>query len=123
MQKGTNVILRFLLFYLMAAAPALAQNLDRLHERAQKLLLLRTAGDKGQAVQYIETPSREEFLQSKPFPMLEPQLTGFEFTNDPKAVYVLFKAKVLLPDIGAVPRTGRELWVWDKKDWFLHIEN
>jgi hypothetical protein len=50
-------------------------------------------------------------------------VVGFEFRPDPKVVYVIFKAMVVLPQIGPVPRTGREPWVWDKKDWFLRIED
>jgi hypothetical protein len=110
---------------LFLSGVGLGQDLNRLQGRAQKLLELRSSinMNKTAAAQYIEAPYRQEFVESRPpFPMMDAQVVGLEFSPDPKLVYVIFKAKVILPEIGAVPRTGREPWVWDKKDWFLKIE-
>jgi hypothetical protein len=108
------------------ATSSFGQDLNRLQDRAQKLLSLRSIdknplSKKTDAAPYIETKSRDKFLDLSPFPMQDARVSGFEFTNDPKLVYVLFKAKVVLPELGPVPRTGREPWVWDKKDWFLTL--
>jgi hypothetical protein len=113
-----------ILLSLMVTAAGYSQDLNRLQARAQKLLDLRSSlkSNKSAAAQYINMPDRPEFLETNPLPMQDAKVVGLEFTDDPKLVYVVFKAKVVLPDIGAVPRTGREPWVWDKKDWFLHIE-
>jgi len=106
---------------LIFSTVSFSQDLNRLQERAQKLLALRSSDKKAEAAQYIDTKSREAFLEEHPFPMRDAHVTGFEFTNDSKVVYVLFKANVILPELGPVPRTGREPWVWDKKDWFLSL--
>jgi hypothetical protein len=107
-------------------APAcFGQDLNKLQSRVEKLFELRTTVNmnKRLAVQYVETPSRDRFLESRPLPMIDARVLGFEFTADPKVVQVIFNAKVIIPDIGIAPRTGRELWVWDKKDWFLRLED
>jgi hypothetical protein len=112
-------------FFLAALTkPALAQNLDRLPDRAQQLLTLRSTLkiDKQKAVQFLVRENRQEFLESNPLPMSDAKVTGLEFTNDKKLVYVIFTAKVFLPEIGPVPRTGKESWVWDKSNWFLRLD-
>jgi hypothetical protein len=109
------------------ATSSFGQDLNRLYDRAQKLLSLRSIdksplAKKTDAAPYIETKSRDRFLELNPFPMQDARVSGFEFTNDPKLVYVLFKANVVLPELGhPVPRVGKEPWVWDKKDWFLTL--
>src|SRR5262245_5319596 len=110
---------------LTISASALGQDLNRLQSRAQKALSLRSSlnVDKSQVTPYIESKSRQQFLEGRPFPISDAHMTGLEFTDDPKLVYVIFRAKVLLPEIGSVPRTGREAWVWDNKDWFLRLED
>src|SRR4029453_3163279 len=119
-----STILSFFLVS-MIVATAVGQDLNRLQSRAEKLLTLKSGLkiDKAQAVQYLESKSRQEFLESNPFPMSDAQVTGIEFTSDPKSVYVIFKAKVFLPEIGWVPRTGREPWLWENKNWFLRLED
>jgi hypothetical protein len=109
----------------LTATTLSGQDLNRLRNRAQELLVLRSTVDikKVQAVQYIQTENRQEFLESRPLPMRDAHVTGYEFTDDPKVVYVIFKALVIIPEMGPVPRTGREPWVWDKKDWFLRLED
>jgi|RhiMetdeSRZDD1v2_1073273.scaffolds.fasta_scaffold72554_3 hypothetical protein len=121
--KRKSVFVLFLSLFL--GGLGFGQDLNRLQGRAQKLLELRSPIDinKTAAAQYIEAPYRQQFLESRPFPMTDAQVVGLEFSSDPKLVYVIFKAKVILPQIGPVPRTGREPWVWDKKDWFLRIED
>jgi hypothetical protein len=121
MTKAAFVISLALTF----SANGWSQDLNRLQARAQKLLSLRSSVniDKAQAAQYIESKGRQEFLEGRPLPMSEAHVTGFELTDDPKLVYVIFKAKVLLPEIGYVPRTGREAWIWENKDWFFHVED
>src|SRR5262245_19078724 len=96
-----STFLPFFLFSLIAAN-ALGQDLNQLQSRAEQLLTLRSAVkiDKTQAVQYLESKSRQEYLESNPFPITDAHVTGFEFTGDPKRVYVIFKAKVSLPEIG-----------------------
>jgi hypothetical protein len=105
--------------------PASAQNLDRLPGRAQQLLTLRSTVniDKPKAVQFIAQQDRQDFLESNPLPMMDAKVTGLEFTNDPKVVYVTFTAKVMLPDIGPVPRNGKEPWIWVKNNWFLRSDD
>jgi hypothetical protein len=120
-----RIVVAVVVVLFAAVAQAFSQDLNRLQARAQKLLDLRSTVviNKTQAAPYIEAAKRLEFLESKPLPMQDAKVVGFEFTDDPRLVYVVFKAKVVLPDIGAVPRTGREPWVWDKKDWFLRLED
>jgi len=118
-----NQLWTVLLIALMVTAGH-AQDLNRLQSRAQKLLDLRSSLKTGKVTlsEYVEAKSRAEYLELSPLPMQDAQVIGLEFTPDPKVVYVLFKAKVMLPDIGPVPRTGKEPWVWDNKDWFLRLE-
>jgi hypothetical protein len=111
-----------LLVELLFSLSLFGQDLSRLRERAEKSLALRADGNKAQAAQYIDAAGRSAFLDTSPFPMRDVHMRGFEFTDDPKVVIVLFDARVLLPEVGFIPRNGRERWVWDKKDWFLRIE-
>jgi hypothetical protein len=110
-------------FHLFIAAGVFAQDLDRLRDRAQNFLALRKTGDKARAVQYIESGNRQEFLESRPYPLLQAKMLGLEFSADSKAVVVVFQATMMVPEVGMVNRTGRETWIWDGKDWFLRVED
>ncbi len=123
MKKAIDVFLGSCIFLFLISTPASAQDLNRLRDRAQKLLQLRVTGNKGQAVQYVDSKQREDFLQSRPLPIQEPKIVGLEFTDDPALVYVVVKSKVVLPDLGTTIHTRPEPWIWDKKDWFFHMED
>lgn len=55
--------------------------------------------------------------------MSKPKIEGFEFTSDPKTVYVLYSATFMIQDVGPVSARVREPWNWDGKDWFLEIKD
>src|SRR5206468_947841 len=98
-KSACKKVLTTAVFVILAANVSFAQDLNRLQSRAQKFLSLRSSVnmDKRAAGQYVEDAKRQEFEESKPFPMQDVQIIGLEFTNDPKLVYVVFKAKVMLP--------------------------
>jgi hypothetical protein len=111
----------FLFVFSAFSATVFAQSLDKLTDRARHVLALRVNGNKSEAVRYFEPASRNDFLDRKPFPMSNVQVTGLELTDDAKMVYVVFKATFTAPDFGPFQATVREPWIWDGKDWFLRL--
>ena len=118
MRKVILVLLQSIL-----VTSAFGQDLTKLQDRAKRLLALRSAGNKSDAVQYVEASKRNAFLDRNAPPMSDPRLVALEFTDDPKVMTVAFRATFAVAGAGSFPLTVRESWIWNGKDWFLRIED
>jgi hypothetical protein len=102
---------------------ASAENLDKLLSRAQRYLEARAAANRLEMQRFVPVDKRNEFLNRTPPPMSNPKMGGFEFTSDPRTVYVVYTATFMIPDVGPFSARVREAWNWDGKDWFLEIKD
>jgi hypothetical protein len=113
----------FFLLQVLISTSVFAQNLNRLEDRANKYLALRSAGNRAEAVTYVEISQRNDFINRTPPLLTEPQILALEFTDNPKLVYVAYKANVKVAETPPISATIREPWLWNGKDWFLTFDN
>src|SRR5436190_24280163 len=100
-----------LVFILLTAWPALAQDLSQLQDRATKLWDLRKQANKLDALQLIDPQTRQTYLQGNEPPIISFKVTGLEFTDDHNRIVVVAKIRQVLPQIGEMDLVVREPWI------------
>src|SRR5262245_44701089 len=96
----TNLRLILLAGFLLNGSICIGQDLNKLPKRVSQLWALRQQGKKDEALRYIDPDTRQRYLSSAENPIAKIDISGLEFTNDPKRMYVVFKARLSLPQMG-----------------------
>lgn len=107
---------------LILASPAFSQDLNRLLPRARRFFELSVAGNKIEAVKFVEKARQNEYLSADSLPMTNVRFVGLEFGEDPNVVYATFAATLFLPEVGRIATTPRVTWAWNGKDWFVRLQ-
>jgi len=114
--------LLFLTFSLFSPY-ALAQDLDKLHDRAELLWAERAKGDRASKSKAAEFISREFRNNFPMYPEVKgPAVTGLGFTDDKNRVLVSAKGTMFIPNVGEFPQEIVEPWVWANGNWFVEVK-
>lgn len=115
-------VARTILLLFLVAVPSIAQDLNRLRERADEFWQLRVAGNRLQAAAFVESTGREAFMAQSPPRILDARIAEIEFIEGSDDVVVHVEAHVsFTPEIAAMAWPLSETWLWDGEDWFVRV--
>jgi len=111
----------FLGFICLAGGGTLcAQDLGQLTQRVTGLWEARIRSSKSAAVKFVDPQTQDAFLDQIDTPVLGFKLSGIEFTDDPKQVYVTVKVRGVVAQLGELERVVRDSWIWKDGQWLMH---
>lgn len=102
--------------------PAHRPSLDTLVARASAYWELLVKGEKNRAMEYVQGPSKKNYLARQTPDFSDPRITDLELSSDPAVVWLTVKVRRVLPLIPTpLDWPVKERWVFEKGKWLVTI--